>query len=121
MRKRLLIAEDDRALLQMLTWEFEDMGYLVTPASCCREAVQASADIHFDLALLDFDLPDGVGIELMDRLHRQWPELPVVLYSGRATAEDTAHALQRGACRFVCKPVASRALHDIFERLLPCP
>ena len=120
MKRRLLITEDDPALLQMLTWEFEEMGYLVTPSCCCREALRASADTRFDLALLDFDLPDGIGIELMEKLHRQSPEMPVVLYSGRATAAAAEAALQRGACRFVCKPVASQALHDMFERLLPC-
>ena len=120
MPRRLLITEDDPALLQMLSWEFEEMGYLVTAACCCREALQASTEQSFDLALLDFDLPDGVGIDLMDRLHRQTPGLPVVLYSGRATAAAAQDAIRRGACRFVCKPVTSQNLHEIFQRLSPC-
>lgn len=119
MSPQLLIAEDDRSLRQMLCWEFEDLGYRVTATDCCVEAMLAAGEVCFDLALLDFDLPDGLGTELMAKLLQRWPDLPVVMYSGRATAGETESALRDGARRFVCKPVASLTLHRIFQQLLP--
>lgn len=111
---KLLIVEDNVSLQQMLTWEFEEMGYLVTAAGCCNSARQAAIAEQFDLALVDCNLPDGCGSELMKELHKKQPALPVILCSGRMT-ED---ALQQGAYCFTPKPVTAKSLHRIFQQAL---
>lgn len=116
--RQLLITEDDAALLAMLCCEFEELGYRVTATGCCAEALEAVAVRRFDLALLDYNLPDGVGTELAQALHRHQPELSVVLYSGLGSEGRALEARQCGACRFVRKPVGARELHDIFDTVL---
>jgi len=118
MLRRLLIVEDDAPLRQMLTWELEDLGYAVTAVGSCREALALISRSGFDLALLDYGLPDGNGIELMEQLHSRWPELSVVLNSGQAGADSKTRALERGAVSFVTKPTASARLHRLFQSAL---
>jgi len=118
--RRLLITEDDTSLRQMLVWDFEELGYQVSAATCCDEALALTLteEHHFDLALLDYNLPDGIGIELMEKLHLRYPKLPIILYSGRASGGKARDAKKGGACCFVSKPVGALALHRLFNRVL---
>ena len=113
-QSRLLIVEDNLALQQMLCWEFEELGYAVTAVDCCSRARQAVEESHFDLALIDCNLPDGCGSKLMSQLHSADPNLPVILSSGRMTEQT----LQAGAYCFIPKPVSAKALHLIFQKAL---
>jgi len=70
-------------LRQMLVWEFEELGYRVSAATRCNEALTLTEAHHFDLALLDYNLPDGIGTELMEKLYLRYPKLPIILYSGQ--------------------------------------
>jgi DNA-binding NtrC family response regulator len=117
--RKLLIVEDDNALREMLRWDFETMGYRVICASSCGEALSAVAGCKFDLALLDYHLPDGIGTDLLCELHRKIPELQVVMYSGHAADGSADEAEKQGASCFISKPVAAASLHSIFEHLLP--
>lgn len=120
MPRHLLIAEDDAPLRQMMAWEFQDLGYRVTVSGCCSDTLALSRRACFDVALLDYNLPDGFGTDLVLTLLDRSPGLPIVIYSGRDSAcrmrlEST---VVRGLCQFVCKPVGARALHQLFDRLL---
>jgi len=117
--RRLLITEDDPALRQILYWEFEAMGYQVITASCCLEALSAVTGIEFDLALLDYNLPDGTGTQLLYALRQVLPDLTAVICSGRTSAGKAEEAEQYGASCFVAKPVSATSLNALFEQLLP--
>ena len=73
--RRLLVVDDDPALLQMMCWTFSDMGYLVEAAASCDEAIRLASTQVFEFALVDYHLPDGNGLELMERLSKQQPDL----------------------------------------------
>ena len=119
MSLRLLIVEDDSALQKMLTWEFEDLGYDVIGVVSCEQARKAVATNDFDLALVDYHLPDGTGIELLKYLRAQSPDTPIVMSSGLSCAETASRAVTvHGAFEFVAKPVGAKALHDIFQTAL---
>ncbi len=114
--KHLLIVEDNRSLRQMLTWEFEDLGYRVSTAGCCSSAASVCVpeNERFDFALLDYNLPDGCGTELVDRLRADNPNIEIVICSGRSSGQDIS--CQR--CHFVPKPVTAQQLHRLFQRLI---
>ena len=119
MSLRLLIVEDDPALQQMLTWDFEDLGYTVVGVTSCQQAREAAVGNEFDLALIDYHLPDGTGIELLKELRTRAPRMPVIMCSGLSCAETASRAVtDHGAFEFVSKPVSARALHRIFETAL---
>lgn len=104
--------EDNDALGQMLRWEFEERGYRVTRAGNCSDAIAALTLSSFDIALIDCDLPDGCGVNLIGYIQRHRPELPVILCSGRITGE------QPGAFAFVAKPLDCNQLHRLFQQAL---
>jgi len=98
----------------MLTWEFEDLGYHVVAAQCCASAMKSLGEHKFDLALLDFNLPDGCGTDLMTRMLEEQPELPIILCSGRIPP----NILAKGAYCFAPKPVSAKSLHQLFQQAL---
>lgn len=118
MGPNVLIVEDDSALQQMLTWELEELGYAVTATASCRGTRSLPSQHRFDLALLDCQLPDGNGIELMEELHTRQPGLPVIISSGMGCMETAARALRSGAWWFVPKPASVSLLHRLFRSAL---
>lgn len=118
MARRLLIVEDDRRLRQMLSWELEDLGYEVALAEGCAAALELARSRPFDLALIDYNLPDGDGIGLMESLRERQPGLRALLCSGVPTPENVARAIRKGAYAFIAKPVRADRLHRTFEAAL---
>ena len=79
---RLLVVDDDSALLQMISWAFAERGYRVQIADSCHRARQLIASHSFDYALLDYHLPDGTGVDLLDWLRDEQPKVRALLMSG---------------------------------------
>jgi DNA-binding NtrC family response regulator len=118
MPNKLLILEDDRALNQMLALHFEDEGFEVHGAGSCAEALEMLTVGSYDLALLDQQLPDGKGIDLLEPLLSGDPDLPVVMMTGQHDLELAIEAIKRGAADFVHKPVQTEQLTETVSRLL---
>lgn len=110
----LLLLEDDAALRQMLVWELSDLGYLVHPVGCCDEARAAIAARNFDLALMDAGLPDGDGAELAAELIGTYPELRIVLCSGRP-GTLTRERVPSEVIACLIKPVSVGRLDALFR------
>lgn len=109
--QHLLIVEDNHALRQMLGWEFEDLGYRVSATDCCAAAIALAETQRLDLALLDYNLPDGCGMELVERLQALHPGMRIILCSGFANALECSQP----CCRFEPKPVSAQRLHRLFQ------
>jgi len=106
--RRLLVVDDDPALLQMMSWTFSDLGYLVEAAGNCDEAMQLASTQAFEFALVDYHLPDGNGLELVDRLSIQQPGLRTVLMSANPPPQ-----LDCRSC--LVKPVPATLLQEMFS------
>jgi DNA-binding NtrC family response regulator len=118
MTRRLLIIEDDTALSQMLEMHFEDQGFAISTAETARAGLEQLQRARFDLVLLDQQLPDGRGSELISALLEPDPQLPVVMMTGRHDLELAIAAIQKGAADFVHKPIKTDELQQTVERLL---
>jgi DNA-binding response OmpR family regulator len=105
MTARLLIVEDDPALNQMLVLHFEDEGFDIEGAMTCAEALEQVAVNAYDLLLLDQQLPDGTGMELLEAVLSREPDLPVVMMTGKHDLELAIRAIEKGAADFIHKPV----------------
>jgi len=109
--QHLLIVEDNHALRQMLTWEFEELGYRVTATDCCTAAIAAARSDKVDLGLLDYNLPDGCGMELISQLRALYPAIQIILSSGYLNTAECDHSF----CHFEPKPVSAKKLHRLFQ------
>ena len=106
---RILIVEDEPALLRALQIDLRARGYDVAAASTGREALSEAAQRHPDAVLLDLGLPDIDGTEVVREL-RRWSTAPVIVLSGRAGSGDKIGALDAGADDYVTKPFSPREL-----------
>ena len=101
-RQRLLIVDDDESVVAALTALLEDT-YDVHSATTGRGAVQKFAETP-DLVLLDIQLPDTSGIELLKQFKAYDESVPVVMISGMGTFEQVVEAMKNGAESFLQKP-----------------
>jgi len=118
MTRQLFIIEDDPALGQMLAMHFEDAGFAVEVAQTGRSGLERLQDGHVGLVLLDQQLPDGKGSDLIASLLKADPDLPVVMMTGQHDLELAIEAIQCGAADFVHKPIKVAELQQTVERLL---
>jgi two-component system, OmpR family, KDP operon response regulator KdpE len=100
---RVLIVEDEPALLRALRINLRARGYDVGVASAGREALAEARQRPPDVVVLDLGLPDLDGIEVIRDL-RGWSTAPVIVLSGRAGSGDKIGALDAGADDYVTKP-----------------
>lgn len=114
----LLLIEDDAALGQILSWHFEDLGYRVTIAADCAAATQLIGVDHYDLVLMDYQLPDGVSLSLVPMLRETQPESPLVLMSAVAEPAVVQRALESGVSAFAPKPVDPATLATTLAALI---
>lgn len=118
MTSHVLIVEDDVGLSQMLALQFEDQGMRATTVTSCGEAIKALGEDRYDLMLLDQQLPDGLGIDLLPRLRELAPGLPVIMMTGRHDLELAIEAIKTGATEFIHKPLRAAELERLVEQVL---
>ena len=118
MSKRLLIIEDDAGLNQMLQLHFEDEVFEVSSAFSCSDGLELWQESSVDLILLDQQLPDGNGLDLLQTIHAEDPLQSLIMMTGQHDLELAIEAIKRGAADFIHKPVKTAALDAIVDRLL---
>jgi two-component system, NtrC family, response regulator GlrR len=101
---KILIVDDDPAILKVLTMRLEAENYSVTSVTNGKEAFDLQNQGFFDLALIDYQLKGETGIQLMEKLHEIDPELPVILLTAYGTIKRAVEAIQKGANSFLTKP-----------------
>ena len=108
-RGRILLVEDEPALVRALRINLRARNYEVETASAGRVALAVAARHPPDAVILDLGLPDMDGIEVIQEL-RHWSRAPVIVLSGRAGPGDKIGALDAGADDYVSKPFSMEEL-----------
>mgnify|MGYP006299248935 CR=1 FL=1 len=101
---RLLIVDDADVLRESLKDLFLDEGYIVSEACSGAEALSLLAAEPFDVMLLDMKMPVMDGVEVMRRVHRDYPELAVIVMTGHASLDSAITAVRTGAWDYIVKP-----------------
>ena len=107
---RLLIVDDERNLRRMLAGVLEAEGHEVDAAPDGETAVLAMEASEPDVVLLDLALPGRDGLNILGTIRSRWPDVPVVMMSGRASLSDAVRATKIGAFHFLEKPLSPEAL-----------
>ncbi|MFI7396881.1 response regulator transcription factor [Micrococcus luteus] len=100
----LLLIEDEERIAAFVTKGFAGEGFAVTTATTGAEGIALAMTGAFDLAVLDLGLPDLDGFEVLARIRRQEPDLPVIILTARSSAQDTVAGLTSGADDYMPKP-----------------
>ena len=114
---RIGIIEDDEALCEGLKTAFELEGYEVVTAGTAKEGRSVLKDNNCDLVVLDCNLPDGNGFEMVKRL-REYSSLPVLMLTARGSEIDEIQALEFGVDDFMRKPFSLAVLQARVRKIL---
>lgn len=101
---KLLIVEDESSLRELLARALRKEQYVVETASTYAEASDKLAAYSYDCILLDIMLPDGNGLQLLERLRRADKRENVIIISARDSLEDKVLGLKEGADDYLPKP-----------------
>jgi two-component system OmpR family response regulator len=120
---QLLVVDDNKELLAVLTQLFEESGYVVSGHPKGRAALDAAKGARPLAAVVDVLLPDMMGYALADQLHALYPDLPVVLMTGVFKGgKHAAEAKQKhGVAHYFEKPFDAKRLLEVVRSLAPPP
>ena len=116
-RPSILLVEDDRRLCDSLASLLRVVDYEVLSVYSGAEAVAAVETREFDAAVIDMDLPDVDGVEVLRAIRGADPELGVLLMAGAASLERAAESLDLGADAFIAIPANPDLLLSRLGRL----
>jgi two-component system KDP operon response regulator KdpE len=102
-KTRVLVVDDEAAILRFLKPALEANDYEMTSAGTVAEALKRIAAESPDVVLLDLGLPDGDGKDVIRRA-REWSDLPIIVLSARERETEKIEALDLGADDYVNKP-----------------
>ncbi|MFN3198769.1 MAG: sigma-54-dependent transcriptional regulator [Bradymonadia bacterium] len=119
MAHRVLIADDDPTLRELLAEIMADDGYETHTVSDGDQAIAALVERRPDLVLTDLRMPGVDGLRVVDAARRCDPPVPVIVLTAYGSVPKAVEAMRRGAFDFVTKPIESpRALRDLAARAL---
>jgi len=101
---KVLVVEDEVELQKSISGFLKEGGFVCEPASTYREAEDKLAVHQYDIVLLDINLPDGNGLDLMTNLKQHHHESGVLIISARDSLDDKLKGLDLGADDYITKP-----------------
>ena len=114
----ILVIEDDQDIQDMLSYSLEPEGFKLHAALNAKEGWEMVENKQVDLVLLDWMLPDRLGIDLLQRIRKYYSQLPVIMITARAEEEDRVLGLDVGADDYITKPFSVRELKSRIQAVL---
>ena len=102
-KTRILVVDDEPAILRLLCTNLKARGYQVTTAMDGEESLEAVQKDFVDLIILDLMMPRLDGVEACRRI-REWSEVPIIVLSARGDEKDKVRCLELGADDYLTKP-----------------
>jgi len=118
MKKDLLLVDDDATIARAIQTYFEAKSFDVRLAATMAEAQIAFRSKRPDVAVIDYQLPDGDALQLLERFKAVDPDCPVIVLTGNTSIDLAVRAIQEGASHFLTKPVKLAALETVIGRAL---
>ena len=113
---KLLVVDDEPLICQSIQWVFTASDVEVLTAGTVAEGWQRVEENHPDVIVLDFQLPDGSGLDLFDRILAADPKRPVIFLTAHGTTETAIEAMKRGAFDYLGKPFDLEQMSGLLER-----
>jgi len=117
-RPLVLVADDDKDILQLLRLRLELLGYAVVQAVNGVEALELAREQEPSLAILDVMMPGLDGLEVVRQLRAGNSRIPVILLTARIQESDVSAGIAAGADAYLGKPFDAADLRDKVHELL---
>ena len=112
-----LVIDDDKTFRDATCMLIEDEGHYAQPASSGEQGLANLKEDKFDAALLDVNLGREKGLDVLDQILKNNPNLPVVMFTAQGTVKTAVEAMRRGALDFLEKPFTREQMHTVLARL----
>jgi len=121
MAHRILVADDEPALLRLMDFVLAKQGYLLLTATNGEEALDLAREHRPDLIVLDIMMPrmDGYRVAETLRADETLARIPIIMLTAKAQEEDIQRGLAVGVDRYVTKPFSPEHLVEIVAAYLP--
>src|SRR5437868_5738972 len=116
-RLKLLFADDEKSLQELMSIELPRMGHEVT---VCPDGLTAAAALErssYDCLLVDLDMPGLSGIEVIAKAKALSPQIDAVVLTGKSSLETAIAALRQGAFDYLTKPCKLVELQALLQRV----
>lgn len=114
----ILVVDDSVGVRTMLSSVLYDDGYVVETVETGKKAVKSCRKSPFDVALIDVELPDMKGTELLNRLRKLHPKMIRIIITGYPTLEGAMKAVNERAHAYMLKPFEVTELLELIKKLL---
>src|SRR4030066_2254572 len=111
-KAKILIAEDEKTQRDLLEGFLIKEGFSVKAVANGREALQRLEGNFFDIALIDYKMPELDGLQTLQEIRKLYPAIPVVMMTAYGTVETAVASMKEGALDYLTKPI------DLDELLL---
>lgn len=102
----ILVIDDEAGLVRSIIAYLEDSGFAVIGAENGKEGLDTFQRVKPSLVLTDLHMPVLGGLEVLNNIHTNYPDIPVIVISGAGELNDAIEALRLGAWDFITKPIA---------------
>src|SRR5580658_4178921 len=112
-----LVIDDDKTFRDATCYLIENEGHFAQPASSGDAALTILKEDNFDAVLLDVNLGQESGLDLLPQILRNHPNLPVIVFTAQGTVNTAVEAMRRGALDFLEKPFTREQFHRVVARV----
>src|SRR6185369_10166168 len=117
-RPKILVVDDDPTITDGLKLILGNSGYYVRTASTGSEVLRLFEQDNFALVLVDLQLPDQEGLDVLRQIKQQSPNSEVIIITGYGSIDKAVEATKSGAFYFVEKPFEPEGLMVLIEKAL---
>ncbi len=114
---RILIVDDEKSILELMTTVLVEWGHEVGTASSVGEGLEKIETFHPELVLLDVQLPDGTGLEILKVIMATQPGISVVMITANVDVKVAVEAIKRGAEDYLAKPLDLDELEILIKQI----
>ena len=115
---KVLIIDDEPALRQTLARILQQAGIEVTTAEGGEKGLVYLKSSNYDLVYMDIRMPGMPGLEVLEIMRAQYPDLPVVLFTAQPDINSAVEALRRGATDYLLKPLKPEIIIEQTKKIL---
>jgi DNA-binding NtrC family response regulator len=122
MEYTILVIEDDEKMRRLLELILGQEGYRVNSVPTGQQGIQKlseqSATMGYDLIVTDLQMPGVTGLDVLEHVRKEFPEIPVLIVTGFGTVKTAVEAMKKGAFDYITKPIDNEELNCVVKRAL---
>jgi DNA-binding NtrC family response regulator len=115
---KILIVDDEKNIRMTVSQALEDMDVEIDTAASGEEALSKLKDADFGLLLLDLCMPGIDGMEVLEKLSKDRPDIRIIMITAHGTIDTALDAMKLGAVDFIQKPFTPQEIRDLVSKVI---